>query len=136
LGFRRSLEQEAVVRGDERVRCCDRVGVVDGAVLAREGDPARVFAQPVLELGSDLGGPVLEPAGRVADQLGELGNLLRLLLSQREAEVEREAGVAGRDVTELPAHPPLVGAQPLDRVVEADRLVFLGGRYLSSIRAR
>src|SRR6266480_1974602 len=54
LGFRRSLEQEAEVRRDERVRRGDRVGVVDGPVLAREGDPARVLAQPVLELGPDL----------------------------------------------------------------------------------
>ncbi len=54
LCFRRSLEQEAEVGRDERVRRRDGVGVVDGPVLAREGDPARVFAQPVLELGPDL----------------------------------------------------------------------------------
>src|SRR5438876_1448915 len=54
LGFRRSLEQEAVVRRDERVGRHHRVGVVDGPVLAREGDPARALAQPVLELGPDL----------------------------------------------------------------------------------
>ena len=42
LCFRRSLEQEAEAGRDERVRRGDRVGVVDGLVLAREGDPARV----------------------------------------------------------------------------------------------
>src|SRR5205823_12558809 len=52
--FRRSLEQEAVVRRDERVGRHHRVGVVDGSVLAREGDPARALAQPVLELSPDL----------------------------------------------------------------------------------
>src|SRR5256886_10160733 len=54
LGFRRSFEQEAVVRRDERVGRRHGVGVVDGPVLAREGDPAWVLAQPVLELGADL----------------------------------------------------------------------------------
>src|SRR6266567_7957455 len=54
LCFRRSLEQGAVVRGDERVGRRHGVSVVNGSVLAREGDPARVLAQPVLELGSDL----------------------------------------------------------------------------------
>ena len=41
--------------------------------------------------------------------------LLRLLLGHRKAEVEGEAGVVGGDVGELPAHPPLVGGQPLGR---------------------
>src|SRR6266566_2584688 len=54
LDFRRSLEQETVVGRDERVWRHHRVGVVDGPVLAREGDPARALAQPVLELGPDL----------------------------------------------------------------------------------
>jgi len=54
LRFRRSLEQEAVVGRDERVGRHHRVGVVNGPVLAREGDPARALAQPVLELGPDL----------------------------------------------------------------------------------
>src|SRR5438445_4901291 len=53
-GFRRSLEQEAVVGRDERVGRHHRVSVVDGPVLAREGDPARALAHPVLELGPDL----------------------------------------------------------------------------------
>src|SRR2546423_11513902 len=53
-GLGRSLEQGAVVRRDERVGRRHRVGVVDGPVLAREGDPARVLAQPVLELRPDL----------------------------------------------------------------------------------
>ena len=44
LRFRRSIEQEVGVRGDERVGRHHRVGVVDGPVLVREGDPARAFA--------------------------------------------------------------------------------------------
>src|SRR5207249_11687983 len=48
LGFRCSLEQEADVRRDERVRRRDRVGVIYGAVLAREGDPARVLTQTIV----------------------------------------------------------------------------------------
>src|SRR5207247_7807560 len=54
LGLRRSLQQEAVVRRDERVGRHHRVRVVDGPVLARERDPTRALAQPVLELGPDL----------------------------------------------------------------------------------
>src|SRR5207253_338255 len=50
LGFRRPLEQEAVVGRHERVGGRHGVGVVDGPVLARERDPAWVLAQPVLEL--------------------------------------------------------------------------------------
>src|SRR5438034_9958061 len=41
LGVRRSLEQERVVRRDERIRCHHRVRVGDASVLAREGDEAR-----------------------------------------------------------------------------------------------
>src|SRR6266566_7279944 len=115
LGFRRSLEQGVVVRRDERVGRRNGVGVVDGPVLAREGDPARVLAQTVLQLSPDLSRPLLEPVRRVVDHLLDLGNLLRLLLGQREAEVEREVAVVGRDVGELPAHPLLVGRQPLHR---------------------
>src|SRR6202011_1273889 len=59
--------------------------------------------------------PLLEPVGRVVEHLLDLGNLLRLLLGQRKAEVEGEVAVVGGDVGELPAHPPLVGGQPLDR---------------------
>src|SRR5262245_336790 len=40
LAFRRSLEQGGVVRRDERVRRRHGVGVIDGLVLARKGDPA------------------------------------------------------------------------------------------------
>src|SRR5258708_26019595 len=69
LCFRRSLEQEAEVGRDERVRRGDRVGVVDGPVLAREGDPARVFAQAVLQLGPALALPLLEPVGPGVVQL-------------------------------------------------------------------
>src|SRR6266545_1079644 len=115
LLFRRSLEQETEVRRDERVGRHHRVGVVDGPVLAREGDPARALTQPVLELGPDLACPLLEPVGRLVDHLLDLGNLRRLLLGQRKTEVEGEVGVVGGDVGELPAHPPLVGGQPLDR---------------------
>src|SRR6266568_8683471 len=53
-GLRRSLEQKAEVRRDERIGRRYRVGVVDDAVLARKRDPARPLAQPVLELGPDL----------------------------------------------------------------------------------
>ena len=113
--LRRPFEQEAVVGSDERVGRDHGVGVVDGAVLAREGDPARILAQPVLELRPDLARPVLEPAGRVVDHLLHLGDLLRLLLGQREAEVEGEVGVVGGDIGELPAHPLLVGGEALDR---------------------
>src|SRR5712691_11981575 len=54
LGFWRSLEQEAEVGRDERVGRRHRVGVVDAAVLACEGDPARALPQSVLELRPDL----------------------------------------------------------------------------------
>src|SRR5437764_7660461 len=50
-GLWRSLEQEAEIRRDERVGRRHGVGVVDGPVLARKGAPARVLAQPVVELG-------------------------------------------------------------------------------------
>src|ERR1700674_1059537 len=82
LGFRRSLEQEAVVRRDERVRRRHGVGVVHGAVLAGEGDPARVLAQTVLQLSPDLMRPLLKRVGRVVDHLLDLGDLLCLLLGQ------------------------------------------------------
>src|SRR5258707_7801470 len=54
LGFWRSLEKEAEVGRDERVGRRHRVGVVDGRVLSRESDPARVLAQTVLQLTPDL----------------------------------------------------------------------------------
>src|SRR5436190_13708486 len=44
LGLRCAIEQGAVVRSDEWVGRHDRVGVVDGPVLARERDPARALA--------------------------------------------------------------------------------------------
>src|SRR2546428_193387 len=50
----RSVEQKAVVRRDERIGRRHRVRVVDSPILAREGDPAGVLAQAVLELGPDL----------------------------------------------------------------------------------
>src|SRR5436190_10841161 len=52
--FRCSVEQEVEVRRDEGVGRRDRIGVVDGAVFAREGDPAWILSQPVGEIGADL----------------------------------------------------------------------------------
>ena len=52
-----------MVRRDERIGRHHRIGVVNGSVLAREGDEARALAQAVLELGSDVAPPVLEPPG-------------------------------------------------------------------------
>src|SRR5258708_37455839 len=80
--FRRSLEQEAEVGRDERVRRRHGVGVVHGAVVTREGDPARVLTEAVLELGPDLARPLLELGRRVVDQRLALGTSLRLLLLQ------------------------------------------------------
>src|SRR2546423_13606457 len=80
LCLRRAVEQEAVVRGDERVRGHHGVGVVHGPVLARERDPARAFAQAFLELGPDLPRPLLEPVGRAVDLPLYLWDLLFLLL--------------------------------------------------------
>src|SRR5215210_2133129 len=45
--LRRAVQQEVVVRGDERIGCRDRVRVVGAPVLADEGDEARVLAQAV-----------------------------------------------------------------------------------------
>src|SRR3954453_4094453 len=52
--FRCSFEQEVEVGRDEGVGRRDRIGVVDGAVFACEGDPAWILSQPVCELGADL----------------------------------------------------------------------------------
>src|SRR5207248_5188346 len=79
LRLRRPLQQEGEVGGDERVGRRHHVGVVDGVVVAREGDPARVLAQPVLELGPDLASPLQEPLRRIVDQLPDHRNLPRLL---------------------------------------------------------
>src|SRR5260370_8531926 len=57
--FRRSLEQEAEVGRDERARRRHGVGVVDSAVLTREGDPARVLAAAVLSPAPALARPLL-----------------------------------------------------------------------------
>ena len=73
--LRRPLEQEAEVGGDERVGRRHRVGVVNGPVLAREGDPARGLAEAVLQLGPDLPRPLHKPVRRVVDHLLHLGNL-------------------------------------------------------------
>src|SRR6266545_2171850 len=123
LRLRRPIEQEAEVGSDERVWCRDRVGVVHGSVLPRERDVAGILAQAVLELGADLAGPELEPARRVLHHLLELGGLLGLFLGEGKPEVEREVGAVGRHVRELPAHPLLVGRQPVDRRArEADQV--------------
>src|ERR1700694_2241251 len=98
-------------RGKRR-GCRHRRCVVDGAVLAREGDPAWVLAQTVLQLSPDLARPLLEPARRVGDHLLDLGDLLRLLRGQREPVVEGEVGVVSGHVWKLPTHPPLVSRQP------------------------
>ena|SRR5688572_20855281 len=90
-GLRRSLEQERVVRRDERIWCRHGVGVVDGPVVACEGDEARRLAQAILELGSDLAPPILQPLGWVGDDLLYLGYLPRLVGREREAEVERNS---------------------------------------------
>src|SRR4051794_7095819 len=79
LGLRRSLEQERRVGGDERIRGRHGVGVVHASVVTREGDEARALTQPVLELGSALPPPVLEPLRRVVDDALDLRDLLRLL---------------------------------------------------------
>src|SRR4051794_11956932 len=90
LRLRRSLEQERVVRRDERIWCLHRVGVEPASVVARERDEARGLSQAVLELGSDLPPPVLEPLGRVREYLLDLGYPLRLLGREGEPEVEGE----------------------------------------------
>jgi hypothetical protein len=46
--FRGPVEQERVVGSDERIGGRDGVRVVDGAVLTREGDPARILSHAVL----------------------------------------------------------------------------------------
>ena len=96
--------------------------MVHASVLACERDEARVLAQAVLELGSDLPPPVLEPLGGVVDHLRDLGDLLRLLGREGEPEVERKLRPIGRDVGEVPTHPLLVGDEPIDRRArEADQ---------------
>src|SRR6266480_2784000 len=61
LRLRRSLEQHIEERGDERVGRHHRVGVVDGPVLARERNVARVLTDAVLELRANLLRPFLKP---------------------------------------------------------------------------
>src|SRR6266511_895053 len=51
----------------------------------------------------------------MVDHLLELRDLLCLLFSQRKPEVEREVGRVRRHVGELPAHPLLIGDEPVDR---------------------
>src|SRR5436190_24199057 len=83
----RAFEERRVVRGYERIGRHDRVRVVNGPVLASEGDPAGALPQAVLQLRPDLLGPLLKPVGRILDHLLDLGNLLRLLLAHGEPEV-------------------------------------------------
>src|SRR5256886_10748617 len=56
--------------------------------------------QTVLELGSDLLPPLLEPVGRAVDHLVDLGDLLGLLGRHGESEVEGELGAIRRDRSE------------------------------------
>src|SRR5205807_4927792 len=107
LVLRGSLQQERVVGSHERVGRRDRVGVVHGSVLAREGDEARCLPEAVLELGADLPPPVLEPPWRVLDHLHELGNLARAFRRQRQPEVEGKLRPVRRYVRKLPPHPLL-----------------------------
>src|SRR5205085_1211478 len=121
-GLRRSIEEERVVWRNERVWRHDRVRVVHASVIAREGDPARALAQAVLELGSNLAPPPLEPLRRVLDHRLDLGDLFRLLGREGESEVEGELHPVRRNVRELPSHSPLVGDEPIDRRArEADQ---------------
>src|ERR671921_216461 len=96
--LRGAVEQERVVRRDERIGRRHGVRVVDRPVFAREGDEARVLAQAILELGSDLPAPVLEPPGWAREHLLELGDLFCLLGRQGEPEIEGEVRPVGRDV--------------------------------------
>src|SRR5260370_8749121 len=61
LCFRRSLEHEAEVGRDERGPRRDRVGGVDGPLLARGGDPAPVFPHPPPHLRPRLRRPCPSP---------------------------------------------------------------------------
>src|SRR5207248_9070675 len=104
------------------VRSGHGIGVVDGPVLAREGDEPRGLAKPVLELRTDLVRPVLEPGGRVIDDLPDLRDLPSLLGTQGEPKVEGKVGSVGGYVRKPPAHALLVCAQPVDRRArEADQ---------------
>src|SRR6476661_2332462 len=67
LRLGRPVEQEGAVRRDEAVGRAHGVGVEDLPVLACEGDEGRSFPQAVLETGSYLFRPLLEPCGRVGD---------------------------------------------------------------------
>ena len=98
-----------------------RVGVVDASVLAGEGDEARALAQAVLELGSDLPPPVLEPSGGSAI-IPLTSGMSCACSGEGRARSRRELRLIGRDVGELPTHPLLVGGEPIDRRArEADQ---------------
>src|SRR5215469_1509781 len=73
--FRRPLEHERVIGRHEGVWCHHRIGVVDGAVLPRKGDPPRALAQAVLQLGSDLLGPLPQLLRRIVDHRLDLVDL-------------------------------------------------------------
>ena len=98
-GFRGSLLQEAEVRRHERVGRRHGIGVVDGAVLACEGDPARVLAQPVLEVGSDLARPLLEPFGlALTEQQAEGIPEVKEMLDDPPEWLEEWSGQIGADL--------------------------------------
>src|SRR2546428_23220 len=67
-------------------------------------------------LASELDGPAaLQAIVFYGIALVDSQSAPRLVAGQREAEVERKVAVIGGDVGELPAHPLLVGRQPLHR---------------------
>src|SRR5258708_954131 len=104
LRLRRPVEQEAEVGSDEGVWCRDRVGVVNGSVLPREGDVAGILAQAVRELGADLASPELEPARRGLRHLLGLADLPGLALAEGNPEVDPEVRALRPPVLTLPAH--------------------------------
>jgi carboxymethylenebutenolidase len=74
----------------ERIGCRHRVGVVDAPFSRAKAMKLGFSRRPVLELGSDLPSPVLEPLRRVVEHLVSSGICLRLLGREGEPEVERE----------------------------------------------
>ncbi len=92
-----------------------KVRVVDDAVLEGEGDPAGVLRHALLQRGSDVLRPLLEPVRRVLEHLLDLVDAGHLLLREREIEVEREVAFVRRHPGEPPAHALLVGLELLER---------------------
>jgi hypothetical protein len=88
--------------------------VVHDAVVLRVHAEARSLRQ--------IAGDVRPARGRIGieDRRGialeeRPDELVHLLVGVREAEVEVEVVVTARDPREAPAHPLLVGEEPLDR---------------------